>query len=424
MERSLPAVRSVRGAWRVPGDKSITHRALLLGALAAGVTIVEDPLDSGDTRSTAAFVSACGASVRRDPGRWTVEGRALRLDQPSATLDCGNSGTLLRLGLGVLAGQPVTARLDGDESLRRRPMDRVAIPLRRMGARIAGPDGGERAPLDVIGGGLRGIDYALPIASAQVKSALLLAGLQARGRTSVTEPEPTRDHTERMLAAFGVPVEVEGRRVSVRGSEGWTGTRLRVPGDLSSAIFPVVAALITEESEVVVEGVGLNPRRIGALHLLRRMGARLEWTSPPSAGEPVGSIRAVTSRLRAIETGPDDPPVASYVDEVPAIAAAAAHARGVTVLRGLAELRVKESDRLAAVARGLSALGVNARARGDDLVIEGGRVVPAVVDAHCDHRMAMALAVAGLPAGVTVRGAEWAEISYPGFFDMLAASSR
>jgi 3-phosphoshikimate 1-carboxyvinyltransferase len=424
MERSLPAVRSVGGVWRVPGDKSITHRALLLGALAEGVTIIEGPLDAGDTRSTAGFVSACGASVRREPGRWAVEGRGLRLDQPSATLDCGNSGTLLRLGLGVLAGQPVRARLDGDESLRRRPMDRVAVPLRRMGARIECPDGGERAPLEVIGGGLSGIEYVLPVASAQVKSALLLAGVQAGGRTTLSEPEPTRDHTERMLAAFGVPVELDGLRVGVRRSDGWAATRLRVPGDISSAIFPVVAALITEDSEIVVEGVGLNPRRIGALHLLRRMGASLEWSVEETDGEPVGWIRAATSRLSAIETGPGDPPVASYVDEVPAIAAAAAHAQGVTVLRGLAELRVKESDRLAAVAQGLSALGVNARAQGDDLLIEGGRVAPAVVDAHRDHRIAMALGVAGLPAGVTVRGAEWAEVSYPGFFDTLAGSSR
>lgn len=414
----------MRGRWRVPGDKSITHRALLLGALAEGEMIIEDPLDAADTESTAEFVQACGASVRREPGRWTVEGRASGLAQPTVVLDCGNSGTLFRLGLGLLAGQNLQARLDGDGSLRRRPMGRVTAPLRQMGARIEGPENGARAPLEVTGGGLQGIVHSPAVASAQVKSALLLAGLQASGQTTIIEPEPTRDHTERLLETLGVPVEVDGLRVSVRRSEGWAGARLRVPGDLSSAIFPLVAALITEDGEVEVQGVGLNPRRIGALHLLRRMGARLEWTVESDHGEPVGRVVAATSRLTAIETGAGDPPVATYIDEVPAIAAAAAHASGVTVLRGLGELRVKESDRLAAIAQELSALGVRASAEGDDLTIEGGRLVEAVVDAHCDHRIAMALAVAGLPSGVTIRGAEWAEISYPGFFDQLAGSSR
>lgn len=414
----------MRGRWRVPGDKSITHRALLLGALAEGEMVIEDPLDAGDTRSTAEFVQACGASVRRESGRWTVKGRASRLAQPSDVLDCGNSGTLFRLGLGLLAGQPLQARLDGDGSLRRRPMGRVTAPLREMGARIEGPENGARAPLEVTGGGLQGIVHSPVVASAQVKSALLLAGLQAGGRTTIIEPAPTRDHTERLLKTLGVQVEVDDLRVSVRRSEGWAGARLRVPGDLSSAIFPLVAALITEDSEVEVDGVGLNPRRIGALTLLRRMGARLEWTVESDQGEPVGRVVAATSRLTAIETGPTCPPVATYLDEVPAIAAAAAHASGVTVLRGLGELRVKESDRLSAIAQELSALGVRASAEGDDLAIEGGRLVEAVVDAHCDHRIAMALAVAGLPSGVTIRGAEWAEISYPGFFDQLAGSSR
>ncbi|RTH98775.1 3-phosphoshikimate 1-carboxyvinyltransferase, partial [Thermus scotoductus] len=348
----------LRGSLRVPGDKSVTHRGLMLLALAQGEGRLYHPLKAGDTLSTVRVLRALGAGIEEEGPHFRVRGQGLRLREPEDVVDCGNAGTLMRLLLGILSGQEgLFAVLTGDASLRRRPMGRVVEPLRAMGASIDGREGGKKAPLAVRGGGLKGVSYTLPVPSAQVKSALLLAGLFAEGVTEVVEPVPTRDHTERLFRHFGLPLEAEGPRVRTRRAEPFPARDLTVPGDFSSAAFFLVAALLTPGSEVTVEGVGLNTTRTGLLKVLREMGADLEWqVVEGEAGEPVGWIRARYSPLKGVSVDPGLIPL--MVDEVPVLAAAAAWAEGETYIPNLSELRVKESDRVAAIAHNLRALGV------------------------------------------------------------------
>ena len=403
---------ALHGSLRVPGDKSVTQRALILGALATGTSEIEGALDADDCRSTANALAALGARIRASGERMQVTGA--HLHAPVAALDLGNSGTGLRLLTGLLAGQSFRATLTGDDSLRRRPMRRVAEPLELMGARIETTDG--YAPVTVTGAALHGIDYTLPVASAQVKSAILIAGLQARGTTRVCEPARSRDHTERMLPALGCVPEIGGDEVCVRGPVQLRAARLRVPGDFSSAAFLIVAATLIPGSTLEIRDVGLNPTRTGLLEVLRAMGARIEPCNVREEnGEPIGDLRVQSAPLRGIEVDPSIVPRA--IDELPVLFVAAATARGRTRVRGAAELRVKESDRIAAMASGLRALGIEAVEHPDGMEVEGGSLSGGAVSSHGDHRVAMAFAVAGQAARAPVRIRDTANVatSFPGF---------
>ena len=417
----------LRGRVRAPGDKSISHRALILGALAQGRTEVTGLLEGADVLATAAAMRLFGAEVARTgEGVWTVEGRG-GFCEPAQVVDCGNAGTAVRLILGAAAGFPLTASFTGDGSLRRRPMGRVLEPLRAMGAQALTREGG-RLPLALRGGSLRGLDYTLPVPSAQVKSAVLLAGLRAEGGTVVREAEPTRDHTERMLRAFGGEVRVQdgpdgGRSASVCGGGTLIGARVPAPGDPSSAAFPLVAALVVEGSDVTVEDVLLNPLRTGLYDTLREMGADLAVEDRrESGGEPVGALRARGSALRGVVVPPGRAP--SMIDEYPALAVAAACAEGVTVMRGIGELRVKESDRIALTAASLRACGVEVEEEADGLVVHGRGRPPAggvQVVTGGDHRIAMSALVLGLAAEREVAADEAGMIgtSFPGFVELM-----
>jgi 3-phosphoshikimate 1-carboxyvinyltransferase len=425
------------GSISPPADKSISHRAAILAAMGEGETVVENYLDAADTRSTLRAIKALGAGVESSEGTVRVHGVGLRGPGEQAArgeapeIDVGNAGTLLRLLPGWLAGQGSGAwRLDGDESIRRRPVDRVAEPLREMGARVECRDG-RLPPLWVHGGGLSGTTYELPVASAQVKSCVLLAGLLAEGETTVVEPAPTRDHTERMLAAAGAPVRVEPARtpIAIRGDlpgarvtvkpAGRLGLELvSVPGDFSSAAFALVAAVLVPGSEITIADVGVNPTRIGLLGILNRMGAGIEVTEDtPVGGEPLGSITARHGPpLEGIRVGAGDVPLA--IDELPLAALLGCFAEGRTHLSGAEELRHKESDRIETVVEGLRGLGAAIEATEDGFVVEGGGGLRGgAIDSHGDHRLAMLGAVAGLASreGVEVRGFGAAAVSYPGF---------
>ncbi|HHW14641.1 MAG TPA: 3-phosphoshikimate 1-carboxyvinyltransferase [Firmicutes bacterium] len=423
--RVRPADRGLTGTVRMPGDKSISHRAAILGALAEGQTAVEGFLPGRDCLATLRVLAQLGVEVERPAAdRVVIRGRGDQLREPEEVLDAENSGTTARLLLGVLAGLEGVAVVTGDRSLRRRPMGRVTEPLGAMGATFLGRESAARLPLAVRGRRpLRAGNFRLPVASAQVKSALLLAGLRAEGVTAVWEPYRSRDHTERMLPGFGCPVEEdESGTLTVTGPAQLLGTRVSVPADPSSAFFFVVAALLVSGSEVRLPGVGLNPTRLGALEVLRRMGARIEVTELAERnGEPRGMLVARSGPLRAVEVLPEEVP--ALIDEVPVLAVAAAAAEGTTVFRGVGELRHKESDRLSALELELRRLGIEAEATDDSLFVTGGRLRGGVVLSHGDHRIAMALAVAGLASreGVEVRGAECVAISFPQFFGLLGS---
>jgi len=413
----------------VPGDKSISHRSLMLGALAVGETVIEGLLEGEDVLRTAAAMRALGASaVREGDGRWRVHGRGIGgLQEPADVLDLGNAGTGARLLMGLLATHRLTAFLTGDASLRSRPMARVAKPLQEIGARIVARDG-YRLPLAIIGAAEPvPISYRLPVASAQVKSAVLLAGLNTPGETTVIEPESTRDHTELMLRHFGVEVRVEmtsdGRRTTIVGQPEITGRRIAVPADPSSAAFPLVAALLLPGSDVTLSNVGINPHRIGLIETLREMGGDIAFTNlRQEAGEPVADIRVRASRLTGVTVPAARAP--SMIDEYPVLAVAAACAAGTTVMQGLGELRVKESDRLAAIAKGLRACGASVEDGPDSLTVRAGNGRPrggADIATNLDHRIAMAFLVMGMVAErpVEVDDGSPIETSFPGFTDLM-----
>jgi 3-phosphoshikimate 1-carboxyvinyltransferase len=421
--------RPLLGTIRMPGDKSISHRALMLGMLAVGRTEITGLLEGEDVLATAAAVNALGAvAAPADDGRWTVDGVGIGgLAEPEDILDLGNSGTSARLLLGILATHAATAFVTGDASLRRRPMRRVVEPLSRFGARFATREGG-RLPLAVTGAAEPvPIEYALPVPSAQVKSAVLLAALNTPGATIVIEPQPSRDHTERMLGHFGARVAVEptavGKRIRVEGFPELAAAPIIVPGDISSAAFPLVAALVVPGSDVTVAGVGVNPLRSGLLECLREMGADIALIEPhEEGGEPVADLRVRAGGLRGADIPAERAP--RMIDEYPVLAVAAACARGRTRMRGLAELRVKESDRLAAIAGGLEACGVRVAVEGDDLIVEGDGRPPdggATIATRLDHRIAMAFLVLGLAAAAPVRLDDAAPIrtSFPDFVPLM-----
>ncbi len=412
---------SLEGAIALPGDKSISHRAVLLGAIGEGETTVENFGRSADTEATVAAVRALGVPVGEGGDRLVVSGSGLRgLRPPNEPIDCANAGTLMRLLAGILAGHEGSFELTGDESLSARPMGRIAEPLRRMGARIETTEG--HAPLRIEGGDLTAIDYELPVASAQVKSAVLLAGLYARGRTTVVEPLPTRDHTELMLEAAGARVTRRPGSVTVEPPHELRLDSVEVPGDFSSAAPFLVAATLLSGSELFIRGIGLNSRRTGFLEVLGRMGARITvFNRRRSAGEPVGDLEVRSAELVATAIEPAEVP--ALVDELPLFALAAACAHGDSIVRGAAELRVKETDRIEAVTDALRALGAHAEGREDGMRIRGvpTRLRGGSMDSRGDHRIAMLGAIAGLVSrdGVEVGGAEAVTVSFPGFFDLL-----
>ena len=410
---------------RAPGDKSMSHRALILGAMAAGVTEIEGLLEGEDVLATARATAAFGATVERlGEGRWRVIGRG-GFKRPDGVIDCGNAGTGVRLLMGAAAGHPVTATFDGDASLRSRPMARVTEPLALMGARLDWDAVKGRLPATVTGGALTAIAHVQTVASAQVKSAILLAGLNARGVTSVSEPERSRDHTERMLRAFGAVVDVEaagdGWIIRLEGGQRLTGTSVSVPGDPSSAAFPLAAALIVPGSQVTVEGVMLNPLRTGLFDSWREMGADLTIANRrTSGGEDVGDVTARHSTLSGVIVPPER--AASMIDEYPILAATAAFASGRTVMRGVGEMRAKESDRIRLMVDGLRACGVEVEEEPEGLIVTGGPVRGgATVRTAGDHRIAMSCLVPGLAAQapVTVDEPGMIATSFPGFGDVM-----
>ena len=420
----------LKGAAETPGDKSISHRALIFGAMAVGETVIEGLLEGDDVLDTAKAMQALGAVVeRRGPGSWRVQGVGVGgFREPEQVIDCGNSGTGARLILGAVATHPFATTFTGDASLCKRPMGRVLAPLAEIGAQAVGRSGG-RLPLTLVGAQHPlPIVYHLPVPSAQVKSAVLLAGLNTPGETSVVEPEPTRDHTERMLGGFGAMVSVEpgadGRIITVTGLPELRPQAVTAPRDPSSAAFPLTAALLVEGSDVIAPGVGVNPTRAGLFETLQEMGADLAIENPrEEGGEPVADLRARFSSLKGVVVPPERAP--SMIDEYPILSVAAAFAEGRTEMRGVAELRVKETDRLSAMAQGLEACGVRVTQEPDALIVEGGGPTAvkggATVASELDHRIAMSFSVLGLASAqpVTVDDAGPIATSFPGFVDLM-----
>jgi 3-phosphoshikimate 1-carboxyvinyltransferase len=412
------------GAIEVPGDKSISHRALILAALGEGTSRVSGLNGGDDVAATADALRSLGVAVTQgeDNTEAVVEGRGWAgLGEPGDVIDARNSGTTLRTLAGVCAGVPGLCVLTGDASLRQRPMLRIVAPLRQMGATIDGALHGDRPPLVVRGGDLQGLELELPVASAQVKTCVLLAGLRASGRTAVTEPGRSRDHTERMLAAAGFDVVREGSTVALTGGPSLRALDWDVPGDVSAAAFFVVAATLLEGSDVTIERVGLNPTRTGLIEVLNAMGAAIDVEHQgDSGGEPFGTLRVRHARLRGVDVDPAR--VATMIDEIPVLVIAAAHADGTTTIRGAAELRVKESDRISAITKGLRAIGARVEELRDGLVVEGpAQLSGGRVDSFGDHRVAMSFAIAGLMADskVVVDGWSSVDTSFPGFLDVL-----
>jgi 3-phosphoshikimate 1-carboxyvinyltransferase len=423
---------TLRGTIRVPGDKSVTHRALILTALAEGISTVSGYCRGEDCLNTMRAFQALGIRIDETPGQLTVHGKGLwGLSEPNVPIDCGNSGTGIRLLAGLLAGQDFFTVLTGDESIRRRPMGRVVKPLREMGAVIAGRKGGELAPLAITGKRLHGIEYISPVASAQVKSSLLLAGLFAEGTTRFREPRFSRDHTERMFQSFGIPLVREGATVVLEGrpSVGWAGRQMAIPGDFSAAAFFIVGATIIPGSDVTILNVGINPTRTGLIDVMNRMGADIQVLGQrEEAGEPVADLRVKSAPLKGLAIGPDRIP--QTIDEFPVLCVAAAVADGDTVISGAEELRVKESDRIATMGAELRAMGARITEKSDGMIIQGlgrsgenGRLKAAdKAQSHGDHRVAMSLAIGGLTAStsMTIADCGCVETSFPNFEAVLS----
>lgn len=415
--------RHFNGEFFPPSDKSISHRAVILSSLARGRSEVKNFLRAQDTESTMNAFRSLGVEIIDEGGTLTIHGKGLHgLSEPTNVIDCGNSGTTIRLISGVLSGNPFFSVLTGDESLRKRPMARVISPLTHMGSLIQARSDNRYPPLAIKGGALRPLRYEMPVASAQVKSSLLLAGLYCEGETEIAEPTKSRDHTERMLPAQGADLRVEGLRVFIRGGRELSPMEMEVPGDFSSAAFFIVAALLIPGSEIVARNVGINPTRTGLLEALSRMGAKVEIQNVREmSGEPVADIRCSgRAGLKAVDlTGEIIP---SLIDEFPVLCIAAAHAEGFTTIRGAGELRVKESDRIKAMASELKKMGADVEEYPDGIGVQGtGRLKGAEVESHGDHRIAMAMAVAALAAEgrTTIRGASAVDISFPAFFAIL-----
>lgn len=416
---------SLKGEMTVPGDKSISHRSVMLGSIADGVTEVEGFLEGEDNLSTIGAFRAMGVEIDRPAlSRVRITGRGMRgLVEPGDVIDAGNSGTTARLLTGLLSAQNFYSVLTGDASLRSRPMKRVVEPLRLMGARIAGRKDGSLLPLSISGAKITGIEYKTPVASAQLKSALLLAGIYAEGRTVVIEPGRSRDHTERMLRYFGAEVKVDGLATIVESTKALSGCKIKVPGDISSAAFFIVAAMITPSSELMIKGVGVNPTRTGIIDILKKMGGHIQLINTrEECGEPVSDLLVKSSALKGVEiTGAELLPA---IDEFPILCVAAAFAEGATSITGAGELRVKESDRISAMAGCLAAVGSNAAEGADSITIEGNcgaTVRGGRVNSSGDHRIAMSMAIAALRSdnGVEIDGAAAVDVSFPGFFDEL-----
>ena len=427
--RALRRPSTLSGQLAVPGDKSISHRSLILNALAEGRALVRGLSHGEDVLSTMACLRGMGVPIEpgESPGEYIIEGRSASLEEPADVLDAGNSGTSMRLLSGLLASQPFVSVLTGDESLRSRPMGRIVAPLKAMGAEIMGRRSDSLAPLVIRGGSLKGIEYDLPVASAQVKSCIMLAGLAAYGDTVIHQPSLSRDHTERMVTAMGASVETDGLDLVLHPGP-LRAVDVLVPGDISSAAFWMVAGLCHPNSRVLVRGVGLNPSRTGIIDALVAMGAGpgLQMVEERTeGGEPVADLLLTPTELKGAEIAGDLIP--RILDEIPVLAVAACFASGDTVIRDAAELRVKESDRIATTVEELRRLGAKIEARDDGMVIHGaGRLTGADVYSHGDHRLAMALAVAGLLADgeTTVHGAGDASVSYPEFWDALDSLSQ
>ncbi len=422
-KQTISPAGCVRGDIRVPGDKSISHRSIMIGALAEGRTRISGFLHGEDNHATLNAFRAMGVSIsEQDNGVLVIDGVGLDgLREPADVLDCGNSGTTMRLMTGLLSGQRFFSVLTGDQYLRRRPMRRVTEPLRAMGARIEGREGGDKAPLAITGGPLRSFHWDSPVASAQVKSALLLAGLYADGPVEVTEPHLSRDHSERMLSHFGARIERLPQGVRIEPRPRLVGGEIEIPGDISSAAFFMVAALIVPGSELLIRNVGVNPTRSGVIDILRAMGGRIELLDARErSGEPVADLLVRHSSLRGIDIGGELVPRA--IDEMPVVSVAAAFAEGTTRIRDARELRVKETDRIAAMVCELGKLGASVEALEDGMVIEGGRnLTGGDVDSHGDHRIAMSMAVAALGAAgpVTIHDTGCTATSFPNFWPLL-----
>lgn len=429
MKKLTGTASGLKGTIKIPGDKSISHRSVMFGSMAKGKTTVENFLPGDDCLSTISCFTKLGVKIEQDGSDVTVYGEGIKgLRESSEILDVGNSGTTARLMMGILSGLPVHSVLIGDESIAKRPMKRVTAPLREMGARIQGNQDGNFTPISIQGGGLTGLDYVSPVASAQVKSAILLAGLQAEGVTTVSEPFKSRDHTERMLRAFGVEVmEEEGGRVSVAGNQELVSDlHIVVPGDISSAAFFLVAGAVVPGSRITLERVGLNPTRTGILEVLKNMGASLSYTNVVEDGpEPYADITIETSDLKGIEIGGDIIP--RLIDEVPIIALMATQAEGTTVIKDAEELKVKETNRIDTVVNELKKLGADILATEDGMIIKGKtRLYGGSLDSYGDHRIGMMGAIASLIAdGETVLQNDQAiNVSYPNFFEHMESLRR
>ena len=420
-------VSSLRGSLTIPGDKSIYHRSVMFGSLAQGTTEITHFLKGADCLSTISCFRSMGVEIQEKDGKILVHGRGLRgLKRPEGVLDCGNSGTTTRLLSGILCAQDFDSAVTGDASIQKRPMNRILIPLTQMGARIRSASGNGCAPLIIQGSPLHGIHYQSPVASAQVKSAILLAGLYAEGETRVTEPFLSRNHSELMLSHFGADVRTEGTTAIIRPAKELYACPVEVPGDISSAAFFLAAGLLVPDSEILIRNVGMNPTRSGVLTVLQNMGADITVINQNSrSGEPAADLLVRTSRLHG--TCIEGELIPTLIDEIPILALTACFAEGETIIRDAAELKVKESNRLKVMAEGLSSMGARVQETEDGMIIQGGAPLHgAVIDSCMDHRIAMSFAVAGLAAEgeTTIRRADCVNISYPKFYEDLQSLQR